>query len=169
MALCLQRFWPAYDETDGFTSVAQWHASWSSNSHAGHSRAVTLSMLLKMASERPIAGHRGARVHSCLQWEGRNRDAALNWANVTFSRARRGTKRLWGNFGFKLRHICSRSCLSGLCRGIHNHSGQQTCDARPPKEKWLICFILSSRYYILTWPYTLFYLQRLVVCYQRST
>lgn len=60
----------------------------------------------------------GSRSTQLSTIEGRNRDAALNWANVTFCWARWGTKRLRGNFGFKLRDACSRGCSSGLCLGL---------------------------------------------------
>lgn len=74
----------------------------------------------------------GSRSTQLSTIEGRNRDAALNWANVTFCWARWGTKRLRGNFGFKLRDACSRGCSSGLClrlgREVHNRSGKQEAE-----------------------------------------
>lgn len=48
--------------------------------------------------------------------EGRNREAALNWANVTFCWALRGRKRLRGNFWVETFHISAR--LHGAtCQG----------------------------------------------------
>lgn len=58
---------PARHHADGFTSVAQSAASWSRHRRASPRPPLTLSTLLKMAGERLIAGHRGARVHSCLR------------------------------------------------------------------------------------------------------
>lgn len=81
---------PARHHADGFTSVAQAAASWSRHRRASPWLPLTLSTLLKMASERLIAGHRGARVHSCLRCRGETETPHLNWANVTFRSTRRG-------------------------------------------------------------------------------
>lgn len=111
---CLEHFWPAYYDADGFTSVAQSAASWSSHRHAPPRPPLTLSTMLKMASERLIAGHRGVGVHSCLQRRGEIETPHLNWANVTFCGTRWGMRRISGNFWLIFEDMRSRGRLQGL-------------------------------------------------------
>lgn len=102
---CVQRRRPVRRHADGFTSVAQSAASWSRHKRASPRPPLTLSTLLKMASERLFAGHRGAGVHSCLRCRGETETPHLNWANVTSRSTRRGAGRAAspGTLGSRLR------------------------------------------------------------------
>lgn len=88
-----------YYDTDGVTSAAQSAASWSGHRHARSSHRSCSQRAAKNGqreADRRPPGSWSTQLSTIEAEE--EREAALNWANVTFCSAPPGRKRLGGNF-----------------------------------------------------------------------